>query len=658
MSSSEEEDDRSRNRRHGERHGRRRKRDERERHDRKRDETSTRKIVGSRSSRRERSAERVRSHDHRHHKRHDAKRKKDGDQREHGHYSDENDDASPIRRRHKSHKASNYQELHKSRNHDQANGKEDDLDREKRLEKDNASEKAPDKQTSDHNKGIESEKPKKSLESWLKKKKMMKEMIEKSRTEASTNGQDKVNSLERKEKEPVSIDEDKNEQYKAIASETKQEQDTKKEWNLDDDEEDGVPMQDTEELVDSVGQLHLPRLGELGGQSAAIDDDDGFEKFTFNSKNSTKHDQNTKASNGRKNGKEELSAMEVFRKEQATDDTGAKGAENDVEIDPLDAFMVDNVMPEVEKLKQKDMVLATMPQNEEAHDKSNDKDGGKPRDNVLSIGPLDDSSLDEEASSVEEDDVEWARKVQTGRLSKADKLGITDHSKIDYPPFRRNFYVEVPELARMTKNEVEAYRKELDGLKVRGKNVPKPLKQWTQAGLNARVMDVLRRSSFDRPLPIQAQSLPVIMSGRDCIGIAKTGSGKTLAFVLPMIRHIKDQKPLGTGDGPIALIMAPTRELVSQIHREVKRFTRPSGLRCTAVFGGSGVANQISELKRGSEVVVCTPGRMIDVLATGNGRITNLHRVTYLVLDEADRMFDMGFEPQVSNNNCRFMSHF
>ncbi|KFM26402.1 DEAD-box ATP-dependent RNA helicase 42 [Auxenochlorella protothecoides] len=101
--------------------------------------------------------------------------------------------------------------------------------------------------------------------------------------------------------------------------------------------------------------------------------------------------------------------------------------------------------------------------------------------------------------------------------------------------------------------------------------------------------------------------------------------------------------------------MAPTRELVSQITREVRRFGKPLGVRATAVYGGSGVANQISELKRGSEAVVCTPGRMIDILVTSGGKITNLRRVTYLVLDEADRMFDMGFEPQIARivNNIR-----
>ncbi|KAF4365383.1 hypothetical protein F8388_012535 [Cannabis sativa] len=94
--------------------------------------------------------------------------------------------------------------------------------------------------------------------------------------------------------------------------------------------------------------------------------------------------------------------------------------------------------------------------------------------------------------------------------------------------------------------------------------------------------------------------------------------------------------------------MAPTRELVQKIHSDIVKFTKVLGLTCVPVYGGSGVAQQISKLKRGAEIVVCTPGRMIDILCTSGGKITNLRRVTYLVMDEADRMFDMGFEPQIT----------
>lgn len=239
-------------------------------------------------------------------------------------------------------------------------------------------------------------------------------------------------------------------------------------------------------------------------------------------------------------------------------------------------------------------------------------------------------------------------------------LARVNHGLMEYPPFQKEFYVEVPELARLTSAEVEQMREDLEGIKVRGKAVPKPLRTWPQCGVSARVLEVLKRNGYEKPTPIQAQAIPIIMSGRDMIGIAKTGSGKTLAFLLPMIRHLRAQPPLDEGDGPLAIVMAPTRELCMQIGKEVRRFSRAasgsgSGLRCVCVYGGTSISEQIAELKRGAEVIVCTPGRMIDMLAANGGRVTNTRRVTYLVLDEADRMFDMGFEPQVMKivDNCR-----
>lgn len=135
------------------------------------------------------------------------------------------------------------------------------------------------------------------------------------------------------------------------------------------------------------------------------------------------------------------------------------------------------------------------------------------------------------------------------------------------------------------------------------------------------------RSGFEKPTPIQCQSLPVIMSGRDMIGIAKTGSGKTLAFLVPLARHLEHQVPLEPGDGPIALLLTPTRELALQIYKEAKRLGHTCGFRCVCVYGGTGISEQIADLKRGAEVIVCTPGRMIDMLAANGGtlRIASLH---------------------------------
>ena len=336
---------------------------------------------------------------------------------------------------------------------------------------------------------------------------------------------------------------------------------------------------------------------------------------------------------------------------------GDGAAGDDEEIDPLDAFMNSMVLPEVQKLNNTLAPSTVEDKNVDSKNKDKKHEGSNaeqprkgPKKSMGRIMQGEDSESDygdlenDEDPLEDEDDDEFMKRV---KKTKAEKLSIVDHSKIDYIPFRKNFYIEVKDIAKMTSEEVVAYRKELE-LKLHGKDVPKPIKTWHQTGLTSKILETIKKHNFEKPMPIQAQALPIIMSGRDCIGVAKTGSGKTLAFVLPMLRHIKDQPEVVAGDGPIGLIMAPTRELVQQIHSDIKKFAKVLGIRCVPVYGGSGVAQQISELKRGTEIVVCTPGRMIDILCTSGGKITNLRRVTYLVMDEADRMFDMGFEPQIT----------
>ena len=142
---------------------------------------------------------------------------------------------------------------------------------------------------------------------------------------------------------------------------------------------------------------------------------------------------------------------------------------------------------------------------------------------------------------------------------------------------------------------------------------------------------------------------PLALSGKDMIGIASTGSGKTLAFILPAIIHINDQEKLRVifiqrGDGPIALVISPTRELAMQTSQECNRFGRPCQIFNACIYGGVPKGYQQRELEKGVHIIVATPGRLIDFLEMG---ATNLKRVTYLVLDEADRMLDMGFEPQI-----------
>lgn len=259
---------------------------------------------------------------------------------------------------------------------------------------------------------------------------------------------------------------------------------------------------------------------------------------------------------------------------------------------------------------------------------------------------------DDEEEAFEEDeadDDEAQQKLLFQRLEKLNKqkeLALVNFDEANLAPFRKNFYVESGEIKAISDEDVLMFRM-LDGVKVRGVDVPKPISEWKHLGLMTSVQENLE-SRFARPTPIQCQALPIIASGRDLIGVAKTGSGKTLSFVLPILRHIQDQLSQNRERGPIGLIMTPTRELALQIHKELTMFTKPLGILVICCYGGSSIELQIADLKRGCDIIVGTPGRIIDLLAANNGRVTNLHLVTYVVLDEADRMFDMGFEPQVT----------
>ncbi|KAH9812601.1 P-loop containing nucleoside triphosphate hydrolase protein [Melampsora americana] len=209
--------------------------------------------------------------------------------------------------------------------------------------------------------------------------------------------------------------------------------------------------------------------------------------------------------------------------------------------------------------------------------------------------------------------------------------------------FEKNFYEEDPRVTARSDREIDQYRKDKE-IQIFGKNIPKPVSNFSEAGFPDYIMAEIRKAGFTEPSPIQCQAWPMALSGRDVVAISATGSGKTIAFSLPAMIHINAQPLLAPGDGPIVLILAPTRELAVQIQGECTKFGASSRIRNTCVYGGVPKGQQIRDLSRGAEIVIATPGRLIDMLES---RRTNLQRVTYLVMDEADRMLDMGFEPQI-----------
>ncbi|KAF2579968.1 hypothetical protein F2Q68_00002532 [Brassica cretica] len=150
-------------------------------------------------------------------------------------------------------------------------------------------------------------------------------------------------------------------------------------------------------------------------------------------------------------------------------------------------------------------------------------------------------------------------------------------------------------------------------------------------------------AGFSAPTPIQAQSWPIAMQGRDIVAIAKTGSGKTLGYLLPGFMHLQRVRN-DSRMGPTILVLSPTRELATQIQDEAVKFGRSSRISCTCLYGGAPKGPQLRDLERGADIVVATPGRLNDILEM---RRISLRQVSYLVLDEADRMLDMGFEPQI-----------
>jgi len=223
-------------------------------------------------------------------------------------------------------------------------------------------------------------------------------------------------------------------------------------------------------------------------------------------------------------------------------------------------------------------------------------------------------------------------------------LAKPDWHSIKLLEFQKNFYREAKEISALPTTEMDEWRRKHD-IVVIGQNVPRPIRTFEEAGFPPYIMAEINRAGFQKPTAIQSQGWPMAMSGRDVIGIAETGSGKTLAFLLPCIVHINAQPLLRAGDGPIVLVVAPTRELAMQIENEVSKFAYSSKIKHCCVYGGVPRREQQRHLREGVEIVICTPGRLLDFLECST---TNLFRVTYLVIDEADRLLDMGFEPQLT----------
>ncbi|XP_009991296.1 PREDICTED: probable ATP-dependent RNA helicase DDX43, partial [Tauraco erythrolophus] len=221
----------------------------------------------------------------------------------------------------------------------------------------------------------------------------------------------------------------------------------------------------------------------------------------------------------------------------------------------------------------------------------------------------------------------------------------------DLPPIEKNFYKESSRTASMSQEEVELWRKEnnniiCDDLKEGEKRcIPNPVCKFEDVFEHyPDIMANIRKVGFQKPTPIQSQAWPIILQGIDLIGIAQTGTGKTLAYLIPGFIHLTSQ-PISKDQrgGPGMLVLAPTRELALQVEAECLKYTY-KGIKSICIYGGGDRKEQIHVVTKGVDIVIATPGRLNDLQMNN---FINLKSITYLVLDEADRMLDMGFEPQI-----------
>ena len=190
--------------------------------------------------------------------------------------------------------------------------------------------------------------------------------------------------------------------------------------------------------------------------------------------------------------------------------------------------------------------------------------------------------------------------------------------------------------------------KEDFNISTKGGAIPNPMRNWQESGLPKRLLDIIEQVGYDQPSAVQRAAIPIALQARDLIGVAVTGSGKTAAFLLPLLVYISELPPLNEftkNDGPYAIILAPTRELAQQIEVEAKKFATPLNFTCVSIVGGHSLEEQSYNLRNGAEIVIATPGRLVDCIER---RVLVLGQCCYIIMDEADRMIDLGFEESVN----------
>lgn len=204
-------------------------------------------------------------------------------------------------------------------------------------------------------------------------------------------------------------------------------------------------------------------------------------------------------------------------------------------------------------------------------------------------------------------------------------------------------------LTQMRERDWRIFKEDFN-IATKGGSLPNPMRNWSESGLPEKILTLVNQVGYSDPTPIQRAAIPIALQSRDLIGVAVTGSGKTASFLLPLLVYISglpslSDNPHLRNDGPYALILAPTRELAQQIESEAKKFATPLNYTVVSIVGGHDINEQIYALRDGAEIIIATPGRLVDMLER---KYLVLSQCVYVVMDEADRMIDMGFEEPVN----------
>merc|ERR1712137_528463 len=250
---------------------------------------------------------------------------------------------------------------------------------------------------------------------------------------------------------------------------------------------------------------------------------------------------------------------------------------------------------------------------------------------------------------------DWSSNGRSNSSSSSSRRGWNSRPRWDEP----NSRLEQELFGNQVSSGINFEKYEAIPVEVSGRDCPSSVfDNFSDAPLGKILTRNIDLAGYKQPTPIQKNSLPIVLAGRDLMACAQTGSGKTAAFLFPTLSKLCNDFPDGIEDPPYAsgygrrnrkvypsvLVMAPTRELAQQIHLEARKFSYRSPFRCCVAYGGADIGSQLRSMEQGCDILIATPGRIIDMIERGR---VSLSQIRFFIMDEADRMLDMGFEPQI-----------